>query len=268
MKRQSFTLYADAPLPFQPHQPQHQLPSASPQPHYTRRRMQSNSVNVNVNSTSIPSTPTRTRLARLLHPAPASPTRVRKHTISTHAPTEVPEGMVPPVLAALARAHARPSPIALPHLLPLQLPIILPTASDSGTRVVQLRALAQKLGALFPSGKAALDGLIPAGLELHQRLRANDDFVDPRGPPPGDNDTLTYVFIDHSNILIGLLTYLKRYPRTTHAHVSSSSASMTGAHAGTPAPHATSCSLLIHFLGYRYLRSRPSRTRASNTRVI
>ncbi|KAJ7457181.1 hypothetical protein B0H11DRAFT_1818382, partial [Mycena galericulata] len=85
-------------------------------------------------------------------------------------------------------------------------------------RVVQLRALAQKLGALFPADKAALDGLIPADLELHQRLRADDFFVDPRGPPPGDNDTLIHVFIDHSNILIGLLTYLKRYPRTTHAH--------------------------------------------------
>ncbi|KAJ7769184.1 hypothetical protein DFH07DRAFT_1058229 [Mycena maculata] len=108
-------------------------------------------------------------------------------------------------------------------------------------RVVQLRTLADKLGKLFPADKAVLDGLIPADLELHQRLRADDFFVDPRGPPPGDDDTLIHVFIDHSNILIGLLTYLRRYPRT---HISSSSASTmtTHTHAATPAPNATSFS--------------------------
>ncbi|KAJ7849649.1 hypothetical protein B0H14DRAFT_2356094 [Mycena olivaceomarginata] len=80
-------------------------------------------------------------------------------------------------------------------------------------RVVQLRTLAKKLGKVFPVDKAVLDGLIPADLELQHRMRADDFFVDPRGRPPGANDTLIHVFIDHSNILIGLLTYLRRYPR-------------------------------------------------------
>ncbi|KAJ7143738.1 hypothetical protein C8R44DRAFT_973591 [Mycena epipterygia] len=106
-------------------------------------------------------------------------------------------------------------------------------------RVVQLRGLAKKLGKVFPADAAVLDGLIPADLELHQRLRADDFFVDPRGPPPGDKDTLIHVFIDHSNILIGLLTYLKRYPRT---HISSSSASTSSTHVPTPAPTTTSFS--------------------------
>ncbi|KAJ3568231.1 hypothetical protein NP233_g5841 [Leucocoprinus birnbaumii] len=36
------------------------------------------------------------------------------------------------------------------------------------------------------------------------------DDPDPRGDPPGRKDVLVHVFIDHSNILIGLLNHLKR----------------------------------------------------------
>ncbi|KAH9912462.1 uncharacterized protein B0H18DRAFT_1088430 [Fomitopsis serialis] len=36
-------------------------------------------------------------------------------------------------------------------------------------------------------------------------------FVDTRGPEPGSQDTLIHVFIDHSNILIGFLSYLRRH---------------------------------------------------------
>ncbi|KAJ7653112.1 hypothetical protein DFH06DRAFT_1270126 [Mycena polygramma] len=111
-------------------------------------------------------------------------------------------------------------------------------------RVLQLRNLAQKLAKLFPADKAGLDSLIPPDAELHQRLLSESDFfVDPRGPPPRADDTLIHVFVDHSNILIGLLTYLKRYPRTHLNHASSSSTSVstspskhTSAHAHTHAP--------------------------------
>ncbi|KAF9450850.1 hypothetical protein P691DRAFT_664502 [Macrolepiota fuliginosa MF-IS2] len=40
-----------------------------------------------------------------------------------------------------------------------------------------------------------------------------EEDPDPRGDAPGKNDTLVHVFIDHSNILIGLLSHLKRMSR-------------------------------------------------------
>lgn len=36
--------------------------------------------------------------------------------------------------------------------------------------------------------------------------------LDPRGRPPRKGDTLIHIFVDHSNILIGLLSHLKRHP--------------------------------------------------------
>ncbi|KAJ7474702.1 hypothetical protein FB451DRAFT_1174136 [Mycena latifolia] len=159
---------------------------------------------------SVPATPARSRKERRRQQALAttspSATRVLIHSKST------------PQLRVLPLAHE-------PH--------------PHYPRVVQLRTLAKKLGKLFPADEAVLDGLIPADLELHQRLRADDFFVDPRGRPPGDNDTLIHVFIDHSNILIGLLTHLKRYPRT---YISSASTSTASTHAPTPAPSVTSFS--------------------------
>ncbi|KAJ7262950.1 hypothetical protein C8J57DRAFT_1450771 [Mycena rebaudengoi] len=130
---------------------------------------------------SVPATPTRSRRdRRRQQPPTASSNRVLIHSKST------------PQLRVLSFTHE-------PH--------------PHYPRVVQLRTLAAKLGKLFPADKPVLNALIPADAELHQRFSADDFFVDPRGPPPGDTDTLIHVFIDHSNILIGLLTYFKRYPR-------------------------------------------------------
>ncbi|KAJ7080610.1 hypothetical protein B0H15DRAFT_933179 [Mycena belliarum] len=162
---------------------------------------------------SVPATPSRSRKERrrqqaLANTSPSS-NRVLIHSKST------------PQLRVLPFAHE-----PHPHF----------------PRVVQLRTLATKLGKLFPADAAALETLIPADLELHQRLRADDFFVDPRGPPPGDDDTLIHVFIDHSNILIGLLTHLKRYPRTHIASLSTSTHAHAHAHAPTPAPAATAFS--------------------------
>ncbi|KDR70201.1 hypothetical protein GALMADRAFT_891390 [Galerina marginata CBS 339.88] len=39
-----------------------------------------------------------------------------------------------------------------------------------------------------------------------------EEEIDPRGRPPKKSDVLIHVFIDHSNILIGLLSHLKRHP--------------------------------------------------------
>ncbi|KAF5353900.1 hypothetical protein D9756_007118 [Leucocoprinus leucothites] len=48
---------------------------------------------------------------------------------------------------------------------------------------------------------------------------------DPRGDVPGRKDTLVHVFIDHSNILIGLLSHIKRTSRKLKIPPSSSSSS-------------------------------------------
>ncbi|KAJ7202072.1 hypothetical protein GGX14DRAFT_654704 [Mycena pura] len=111
-------------------------------------------------------------------------------------------------------------------------------------RVVQLRTLAKKLGKLFPPDKPVMDRLIPDDLEFHRRLREDDYFVDPRGPPPGDTDTLIHVFIDHSNILIGLLSYLKRNPRIFNSAPSAvaGAGASSMVHVATPAPTTTAFS--------------------------
>ncbi|KAJ3540977.1 hypothetical protein NM688_g6148 [Phlebia brevispora] len=72
-------------------------------------------------------------------------------------------------------------------------------------RVLQLRNLAHKLRMLFPRDAAALSAILS-----HDQPDASD-FVDPRGPAPRMKDTLIHVFIDHSNILIGFLSYLRRH---------------------------------------------------------
>ncbi|KAF7377948.1 hypothetical protein MSAN_00218700 [Mycena sanguinolenta] len=177
---------------------------------------------------TVPTTPARSRKERrrqqaLANASPSS-NRVLIHSKST------PQLRVPPL-------NLEPHPH--PHY----------------PRVVQLRSLAQKLAKVFPADKPALGGLIPPDLDLHQRMRADDFFVDPRGPPPGANDTLIHVFIDHSNILIGLLTHLRRHPRP-QIHATASSTSVTSnasnasnsnnsnshTHAATPAPNTTSFS--------------------------
>ncbi|KAF7322666.1 hypothetical protein HMN09_00045200 [Mycena chlorophos] len=108
-------------------------------------------------------------------------------------------------------------------------------------RVMQLRSLAKKLGKLFPPDQPVLSRLIPDDDEFQRRFADDEDFfVDPRGPPPGENDTLIHIFIDYSNILIGLLSHLKRNPRILNSSpsVTAQQAAQT-AHAATPAPQAT-----------------------------
>ncbi|KAF7311644.1 hypothetical protein MKEN_01067700 [Mycena kentingensis (nom. inval.)] len=123
-----------------------------------------------------------------------------------------------------------------PQLRPLPL---LTEQHPHYPRLLQLRALVKKLGKLFPPDKPILDRLIPDDHEFSRRLREDDYFVDPRGQLPGDNDVLVHVFIDHSNILIGLITHLKRNPRILNSSPSLAPAQPQTAYAGTPAPHAT-----------------------------
>ncbi|EGN94319.1 hypothetical protein SERLA73DRAFT_77737 [Serpula lacrymans var. lacrymans S7.3] len=73
--------------------------------------------------------------------------------------------------------------------------------------ILRLRCLAHKLRLKFPEDYDCITAL------LTNDFRGGSDFSDPRGPAPLARDTLIHVFIDHSNILIGLLTYLKRHLR-------------------------------------------------------
>jgi hypothetical protein len=57
-------------------------------------------------------------------------------------------------------------------------------------RVIQLRSLTHKLRLLFPEDSAALSAI------LSHDFPSELDFVDPRGPTPGSQDTLIHVFID------------------------------------------------------------------------
>lgn len=70
--------------------------------------------------------------------------------------------------------------------------------------VLQLRALSHKLRLLFPEDAATLSSV------LSDDFPDPPDFIDPRGPSPTPSDPLIHVFIDHSNILIGFLNYLRR----------------------------------------------------------
>lgn len=73
-------------------------------------------------------------------------------------------------------------------------------------QVLKLRCLAHKLRLKFPEDYDRITAL------LTQDFSGGDsDFSDPRGPAPRPRDTLIHVFIDHSNILIGLLTYHKKH---------------------------------------------------------
>ncbi|THH30958.1 hypothetical protein EUX98_g3216 [Antrodiella citrinella] len=83
----------------------------------------------------------------------------------------------------------------------------LPASMPFDARVLQLRNLAHKLRMLFPKDAASLSAVLsndnPSPLEP----------VNPRGPQSRSKDTLIHVFIDHSNILLGFLTYLRRHFR-------------------------------------------------------
>ncbi|CCM03453.1 uncharacterized protein FIBRA_05586 [Fibroporia radiculosa] len=84
-----------------------------------------------------------------------------------------------------------------PNLIP---PVSLPLDA----RVLHLRNLAHKLRLFFPQDAISLNAILSTE-------SAYADFVDTRGPEPRSQDTLIHVFVDHSNILIGFLTYLRRH---------------------------------------------------------
>ncbi len=122
-------------------------------------------------------------------------------------------------------------------------------AADDSPRVTQLKGLAKKLHQLFPEdGKylkfikfGTLDTTETNTTAFRNELTVESlgSFVDTRGPPPQQaNERLIHVFVDQcvqhpyrwssipdqspsSNILIGLLSYLKRFPHK-HPQYSSS----------------------------------------------
>ncbi|EJD07946.1 uncharacterized protein FOMMEDRAFT_164754 [Fomitiporia mediterranea MF3/22] len=92
-------------------------------------------------------------------------------------------------------AHSRSTP---------SLRVTIPSPPDA--RVLRLRTLATKLRMLFVEDARHLSSV------LLNDVPEEDGFIDPRGRPPEGNDPLVHVFIDHSNILIGFLNHLRRYP--------------------------------------------------------
>ncbi|KAI9064728.1 hypothetical protein FKP32DRAFT_1611048 [Trametes sanguinea] len=72
-------------------------------------------------------------------------------------------------------------------------------------RTIQLRTLAHKLRLLFPSEANALTAI------LSRDFTSALTYADPRGPVPQSQDTLIHVFIDHSNILIGFIAYVRKH---------------------------------------------------------
>ncbi|KZT64738.1 hypothetical protein DAEQUDRAFT_752863 [Daedalea quercina L-15889] len=94
--------------------------------------------------------------------------------------------------------HSRSTPNLIP---PVSLPI--------DARVLHLRNLAHKLRLFFPNEAAALRDVLDP--ETTSGISEEAGFIDTRGPEPGSQDTLIHVFIDHSNILIGFLQYLRRH---------------------------------------------------------
>ncbi|KAG0693910.1 hypothetical protein DFH29DRAFT_1084050 [Suillus ampliporus] len=78
-------------------------------------------------------------------------------------------------------------------------------------QILKLRCLAHKLRLKFPEDYDRITAL------LTQDFSGGDsDFSDPRGPAPRPRDSLIHVFVDHSNILIGSLTYARRH--TSHSN--------------------------------------------------
>ncbi|KAI0635097.1 hypothetical protein C8Q77DRAFT_1156436 [Trametes polyzona] len=93
--------------------------------------------------------------------------------------------------------HSKSTPTLKP------IPTIMTKSFDA--RTIQLRTLAHKLRLLFPSESKALSAI------LSRDFTSSLTYADPRGPVPQSQDTLVHVFIDHSNILIGFVSYVKKH---------------------------------------------------------
>ncbi|KAJ3712907.1 hypothetical protein C8R42DRAFT_780303 [Lentinula raphanica] len=115
------------------------------------------------------------------------------------------------------------------------------SVTEDSPRVQKLKSLGKKLEALFPEDREYLKRVQyrtmsppPAASGPHQSTSSAGyldpvdsenpsknivlgGFVDTRGDPPKktatNDERLIHVFVDHSNILIGLINYLRRYPR-------------------------------------------------------
>ncbi|KAJ7598867.1 hypothetical protein C8J56DRAFT_1039745 [Mycena floridula] len=90
---------------------------------------------------------------------------------------------------------------------------------EENPRASYMKSLGEKLGKLFPEDSLYLEKvqfrtLLPLDPD-HDQTELLGGYVDTTGPSPMAGDTLIHVFIDHSNILFGLLNFLKRYP---HLH--------------------------------------------------
>ncbi|KAF8066970.1 hypothetical protein FPV67DRAFT_1221325 [Lyophyllum atratum] len=101
-------------------------------------------------------------------------------------------------------SHSRSTPSLRSLLAP-------PTATH------RLVTLARYLAQVCPTERTRLAGvekkLLAASGDGAQDLDPEMEMeLDPRGRAPGPGDPPIHVFIDHSNILFGLLTYLKRHP--------------------------------------------------------
>ncbi|KAJ8082413.1 hypothetical protein PM082_008268 [Marasmius tenuissimus] len=137
-----------------------------------------------------------------------------------------------------------------PQLRPPSRIVAAPVVSEDNPRVGQLRSLGKKLEKLFPEDREFLRSVGYGPLSVQKSYfdggGAGEDsgsgsgngarsgsggngifgnFVDTRGATPttmigggGGGERLIHVFIDHSNILIGLLNYLKRHPRQHPQH--------------------------------------------------
>ncbi|KAF9261173.1 hypothetical protein L218DRAFT_931544 [Marasmius fiardii PR-910] len=118
-----------------------------------------------------------------------------------------------------------------PQLRPPSQPVVV---EEDNPRIYLLRSLGKKLEKLFPEDKrflrtvgyGSLSVSSPTGDPSYFDAFSGDDvgvgvlgnFVDTRGSSPRlkkteSDERIIHVFVDHSNILIGLLNFLKRYPR-------------------------------------------------------
>ncbi|KIY50248.1 hypothetical protein FISHEDRAFT_71857 [Fistulina hepatica ATCC 64428] len=123
-----------------------------------------------------------------------------------------------------------------------------------GQNLLKLMILTDKLKYVFPSNSASLDRL-KASLQEDP-----DDFIDVRGPSFDNSNPLIHVFVDHSNILFGLLNWLRRHrPRVksqtsstptllskARLPISSDSLAVSGVDSGGPAPQPKASRHLSH----------------------